>query len=214
MHLYGATLLLLVMLPRVLLALFDGWRARRIAQRFPLDLDQPYFRKLADRIGASGPAVLRVLPYSFTVDEARHKGLAAVAAATLGEQGRLMLRPSCQYGEDPGEALRDASLDDPGVAVTAALFNLAATPEKENHGAFIDYLVRNSARGIAVLVDESGMVERAAGQPGADARIAERAALWRQFCGFHGASATLVNLLHPDKYPLGLGAGLTLSSAR
>ncbi|MFL6674430.1 MAG: DUF2868 domain-containing protein [Massilia sp.] len=212
-HLYAATLLLLVVVPRLVLAAVAGWRAGRLQRAFPLDLEQPYFRKLADRIGAGGPSVLRVLPYSFTVDEARHKGLAAIATMALGEQAQVMLRPSTPYGEEPKDALPDVRLDDPAVAVTAALFNLAATPEKENHGAFLDYLVRHAPRGIAVLVDESGLVERGAGQPGFEARIDERIALWRQFCGFHRTTVTLVNLLHPEKYPLDLGAGLTLSAA-
>jgi hypothetical protein len=73
-HLYAATLLLLVVLPRVVLAMSRACVRRRIARHFPLDLGQPYFRALADRVGASGPAVLRVIPYSFTIDERRdHK---------------------------------------------------------------------------------------------------------------------------------------------
>ncbi|MGB9109788.1 MAG: DUF2868 domain-containing protein [Telluria sp.] len=205
-HLYAATLFLLVVLPRVVLALIAALRARRIAHRFPLDLGQPYFRALADRVGASGPAVLRVIPYSFTVDEARHKGLAGIAAMVLGEQAQLMLRPAIPYGEEAKESLRDARLDDADVAVSAVLFNLAATPETENHGAVLDYLVRNTPRGVAVLVDESALAERGA-------RLEERVALWRQFCSFHRTSATLVNLLHPEKYPLDLGTGLTVSAA-
>jgi hypothetical protein len=212
-HLYAATLLLLVVLPRLVLALVAALRARRIARNFPLDLGQPYFHTLADRIGATGPAVLRVIPYSFTVDETRHKGLASIAAMVLGEQAQLMLRPSSPYGEEPKESLRDARLDDTDVALSAVLFNLAATPERENHGAFLDYLVRNSARGIAVLVDESGLAERGAAQAGFDTRLDERIALWRQFCSYHRTSATVVNLLHPDKYPLELGSGLTVSAA-
>jgi hypothetical protein len=210
-HLYAATLFLLVVLPRLVLALVAALRARRIAHNFPLDLGQPYFRLLADRVGASGPAVLRVIPYSFTVDEARHKGLAAVAAMVLGEQAQLMLRPSSPYGEEPKDSLRDARLDDVGVAVSAVLFNLAATPEKENHGAFLDYLVSHTPRGIAVLLDESSLAER--GAQSGNARLEERIALWRQFCGYHRTSATVVNLLHPDKYPLELGTGLTVSAA-
>jgi hypothetical protein len=198
-------------LPRLVLALVAALRARRIAHNFPLDLGQPYFRLLADRVGASGPAVLRVIPYSFTVDEARHKGLAAVAAMVLGEQAQLMLRPSSPYGEEPKDSLRDARLDDAGVAVSAVLFNLAATPEKENHGAFLDYLVRHTPRGIAVLLDESSLAER--GAQSGNARLDERIALWRQFCGYHRTSATVVNLLHPDKYPLELGTGMTVSAA-
>jgi hypothetical protein len=95
-HLYGATLLLLVVLPRLLLAAVSGWRAGRLARNFPLDLDQPYFRKLADSIGAGTPAVLRVLPYSYTLDEARDRGLWAIAAAALGAQARVQLRPAIE----------------------------------------------------------------------------------------------------------------------
>jgi hypothetical protein len=213
-HLYAATLLLVVIAPRLVLAAVAGWRANRLSKNFPLDLAQPYFRKLGDQIGAGAAAVLRVFPYSFTIDQPRDNGLAAIAAMTLGERVRVMLRPSSPYGEDPQESLLDARLDDSSVTVTAALFNLAATPEKENHGAFLDYLAQHSPRGVAVLIDESGLVERAAGQAGSDARIAERMALWRQFCSFHHTEATFVNLLQPQKYPLDLDAGLALSGAR
>lgn len=213
-HLYGATLLLLVVLPRLLLAALAGWRARRLARHFPLDLDQPYYRKLADSIGAGTPALLRVLPYSYTLDEARDRGLWTIAAGAFGAQARVQLRPTAPYGVEPKEALRDTALDEAGVTVTAVLFSLAATPEKENHGAFLDYLSKHLRRGVAVLVDESPLLERAGEGPGNAARIAERSALWRQFCSFHGTSATFVNLLQPDKYPLELGAGLTLPELR
>lgn len=213
-HLYGATILLLVVLPRLLLAAFAGWRARRLARRFPLELEHPYFRRLADSIGAGTPAVLRVLPYSFTLDEARDRGLWTVAAMALGAQARVLLRPTVPYGEEPKEPLRDTSLEEAGVTVTAALFSLAATPEKENHGAFLDYLVRNTRRGVAVLLDESSLTERGAGQAGLDARVNERISLWRQFCSFHGTAATVVNLVDPARRPIELGAGLALPELR
>lgn len=212
-HLYAATLALLVIGPRLLLAAVAGWRANRLSKNFPLDLAHPYFRKLGENPGAGSGGVLRVFPYSFTVDQGRDSGLAAIAALTLGARARLMLRPSSPYGEDPQESLRDAGLDDSTVTVSAVLFNLAATPEKENHGAFLDYLVRHTPGGIAVLIDESGLMERAGAQPGSDARIAERMALWRQFCSFHHTEATIVNLLQPQKYPLDIDTGLAVSSA-
>ncbi|MGH8855888.1 MAG: DUF2868 domain-containing protein [Telluria sp.] len=208
-HLYGATLLLLVVLPRLLLASVAAWRAGRLAGSFPLDLDQPYYRKLADSIGAGTPALLRVLPYSYTVDEARDRGLWAIAASALGAQARVQLLPAAAYGVDPQDALRDTALDDAGVTVTAALFSLAATPEKENHGAFLDYLSKRVRRGVAVLVDEAPLA-----QQGSEARLLERTTLWRQFCSFHGTSATFVNLAQPDKYPVELGPGLALPELR
>lgn len=192
--LYAATLMLLVVLPRFVLAAAAHWRARRIARNFPLDLDVPYFRKLRGKMGGP-PGVLRVLPYSFTLDEARDRGLATVATMLLGEQASVMLRPSSAYGEEPGDILGDEK-----VTMTAVLFNLAATPEKENHGAFIEHLVRQSPRAM-VLIDESSLAERL-GPDAGKARIDERVALWRQFCAHHHASATVVNLLDPQARPL------------
>jgi hypothetical protein len=212
-HLYGATLLLLVILPRLVLATIAGLRAGRLKRHFPLDLDQPYYRKLADSIGAGAPAVLRVIPYSYTLDEPRDRGLWVIAAAALGGQARVQLLPSVAYGVELKDALRDATLNEPGITVTTVLFSLAATPEKENHGALLDYLVKRVPRGVAVLLDESPLLDRIGEQVGAE-RVAERHALWRQFCSFHGTSAHVVNLLQPDKHALELGAGLALGEQR
>ena len=212
-HLYAATILLLVVLPRCLLAIAYQLRASKLCRNFPLDIEQPYFRKLSAQVGNAEPGVLRVLPYSYTLDEARDRGLTAVATVILGEHARVMLRPSLAYGEDPVDALRDIGPDNTEVTVTAILFSLAATPEKENHGAVLDQMRRTAPRGIAVLVDESSLTQRAGTQPGADDRLAERIALWRQFCHFHGCSATIVNLLEPAKYPLDADAGLAVSEA-
>ena len=203
--LYAATMLLLAVLPRVALAAVAHWRARRMAADFPLDLEQPYFRQLRGKMGGAG-GVLRVLPYSFTLDEARDQGLATVATTLLGEQARLMLRPASGYGDEPHDALGDVRLDDPGVTLTAVLFNLAATPERENHGAFIEHLVRAAPRGVLVLIDESSLRERFGAQPGAVVRLNERIALWQRFCEHHHARATIVNLLDPRARPLDAGA--------
>jgi hypothetical protein len=185
-HLYAATIVLLVVLPRLLLAAFAQWRAVRLARHFPLDLEQPYFRKLNDAMGMAQGGTLRVLPYSFTVDEQRHRSLQKIASEMFGEQGRLMLRPSTAYGEMPQVS------DDTEAAATAALFNLSATPEQENHGAFLDALTSAVPRGVTVLLDESAYLERMGPE-----RLAERVALWQEFCRFHRTAATVVNLQAP-----------------
>jgi hypothetical protein len=207
-HLYAATLMLLVVAPRLIFAAIAHWRAKHLAAHFPLDLQTPYFRQFKQATGGE-PGILRVLPYSFTVDEARDKGLTAIATTLLGRHARVMLRPSCAYGEDVPPALHGVDLADAGVTLSAVLFSLAATPENENHGAFLDYLVRASPRGIAVLIDESGYRERTADTT----RVAERIALWEEFCKFHGAPATVVNLLDPSVHPLDVNVGLTHSAA-
>jgi hypothetical protein len=185
-HLYAATLLLLVVLPRLVLASSPAWRAAPPGRRFPLDLGQPYFRLLADRVGASGPAVLRVIPYSFTVDEARHKGLAAVAAMVLGEQAQLMLRRLRPYGEEPkDDAARRCASTIADVAVTAVLFNLAATPERKTTAPSSTTWCR-TPRGIAVLLDESSL-DRARRRPG---RRRRRAWPNASPCGASSAATT------------------------
>jgi hypothetical protein len=131
----------------------------------------------------------------------------------FGDQARVMLRPPVPYGEDARTAVSELSEDLPD-AVTAVLFNLAATPEKENHGAFLESLKGRLPRGPLVLVDESGMLERALNQAGAEQRLAERIALWRQFCTYHGMPVSVVNLLQPDKYRLEIENGVGVPGTR
>jgi hypothetical protein len=204
-HLYAATLLLLVILPRLTLALASRWQEQRLRRDFPLDLNEPYFQRLVATLGPVTPAVLRVLPYSFTVDERRDAGLTAVARELLGEQARVMLRPGTPYGESYGgegqTPSRAGPAADTSVTQTALLFNLSATPERENHGAFIDQVLRQGAGDVAVFVDESAYRERVGGEGTGAARVRERIALWRQFCELHKVPVRVVNLLHPQSQP-------------
>ena len=205
-HLYAATLLLLVILPRLTLALASRWKEQRLRRSFPLDLNEPYFRRLVATLGPVAPAVLRVLPYSFTVDERRDAGLATVAREWLGEQARVMLRPVTPYGESFGSDEQAPSsagpAKDTGVALTVLLFNLSATPERENHGAFIDQVVRQSAGEVSAFVDESAYLERVGSEGAGVTRMRERITLWQQFCELHKVPAHVVNLLRPQTRPI------------
>ena len=78
------------------------------------------------------------------------------------------------------------------------LFNLAATPEEENHGAVIagvrDWVAaRQPPPQLLVLVDEGPYAERMAAD-GASGRVAERRDAWQQFVAAHGLAACSVNL--------------------
>ena len=197
-HLYAATLLLLVILPRLVLAGAARWKETKLSTDFPIDLRHPYFRKLTQNIGPALPAVLRVFPYSFTVDEGRDKGLNTIAKLLLGERASVMLRPSTGYGQAPAGVPGVGTADNPDVGHTVILFNLNATPEQENHGAFLDHFVQRGVPGFSVLIDESGYLERMGAQAAGAARVRERIALWRDFCAQHKTRATVVNLLHPE----------------
>lgn len=218
-HLYAATILLLVILPRLALAALMHWRAARLQRRFPLPLEEAYFRQLTGALSGK-PGILRVLPYSFTVDERRDRGLVMIAARLLGEHSRIILRPSSAYGQalEPapippvssdkprvGDAEADVTVD-----LTAVLFNLAATPETQTHGEFLQQVLsqvasapakrsaRSTASGtfdVVVLIDESSYLARLGNGADSAQRLKQRIALWQQFCTLHGASAMIVNLL-------------------
>jgi hypothetical protein len=191
-HLYAATLLLFIILPRLALAALAWRRERRLASAFPLDLAQPYFSRLCAGLTPDVAACLWVRPYSYRVGDSLRNSLADIARGLLGEQAGLVLGAATAYGAPlaPGAA--------PPGALCAALFALSATPEPENHGDFLDQLRRESGAGTVALVDESGYLDRLG--PQAAARAEERAALWRQFCAQHQTPMALVNLDHPQRH--------------
>lgn len=182
-HLYAASLVLYVVLPRMALGAWAAVRALWLRRHFPLDLDQAYFHQLSVAAGGE-PGLLRVLPYSLTVDEARSKGLDTVAHEMLGEQARVRLLPPAAYGSE-------APALEAGEGVTnAVLFGLAATPEQENHGVFLAALAKG--RKLVALLDQSALAARMD-----TGRLGERIELWREFCILHGAEPKVVDLLAP-----------------
>jgi hypothetical protein len=199
-HLYAATLFLLVVLPRLILAATASWKAGRIAHKFPLDLNDPYFRKLGGTDGAPKLQV-EVYPYSFTLDEARIRGLETAAAKILGEQAHLVFHPPSAYGEVPPLQPVNAKNKEANPLRIVVLFNLAATPENENHGMFLDHMARASGYGVSVWIDESVYLERLG-----PSRIQERIILWREFCGFHHCKAAIINSLQSAETSIGKSA--------
>ena len=108
-----------------------------------------------------------------------------------------MLRPSTQYGDEARDESVSSASDRHEVSHTVALFNLSATPERENHGAFLDHFAAAGRGKFSVMIDESGYLERVGSQPGGKTRMNERIALWRQFCELHNVACAVVNLMSP-----------------
>jgi hypothetical protein len=196
-HLYAVTVGIVVVVPRLVLALVATWQQQRLSNRFRFDMNEPYFRRLAGSF-AVGAARLRVIPYSYTVDEAALNGLRQVAVALLGDDADVALHATVVFGAETSLNLTLIGAD-PIVPLTLALFGLAATPENENHGAFLKTLrsALASAR-LAVLVDESGYRRRLSVQAGADARLDERRSAWRYFCRALELDVAFVDLSAPD----------------
>jgi hypothetical protein len=196
-HLYAITVGAVVIVPRLLLAAAAALMEHRRARTFTLDFAQPYFRRLLGGLATTGPVRLRVAPYSYTVDEAAQAGLREVAKKLLGDDADLALRPPIAFGaeESASEGLRAT---DPQVPLTVAVFSLAATPESENHGVFLERLRAALASHLAVIVDEAGYRLRLGAQAGAAERLAERRNTWLSFCSARRIAAMCIDLSAPD----------------
>ena len=179
-HLYALTLLLAVVLPRSVLALWSALRAWRLARAFPLPLDGAYFAALA-REQRGDVARVEVIPYAQTPEPQAVLGLRALLAASL-TSGRdaglqVQVRPTLAFGaEDDAAAWADVPAS---TTVAMALFDMSATPEAENQGAFVRQLAQRAPAGTAtvVLVDEASFVRRFGGDA---VRIEQRRDAWRR----------------------------------
>lgn len=191
LHLYAVTIGLVVVAPRLLLAIGDRWLEARLAARFPLPLGEPYFRALLAVLRAE-PLTIRVAPYGLTLAPQATLHLNALLMQAFGAATAVAIAPTTAFG---GEDDIDAAAVAGGAALLAVLMPLTATPEDENHGAFIDRLkAAAGAARVVLIVDESAFRR----QFGADSsRLAERRALWRSFAAGHGVPMIAVDLDQP-----------------
>ena len=195
-HLYALTIGLVVVVPRLLMAAFAGWRERRLADAFRFDLGEPYFRRVLAAFAPSR-ARLRVAPYSYTLDEAAVSGLNVLARHLLGDATELALRASTEYGAED-TAAQGVPRNEGDVPLTLAVFNAASTPEAENHGRFLDLLRAAVETPLAVVVDTEPYRRRLGAQAGADERLHERCYGWRSFVESRGLPVACVDLSAPD----------------
>jgi hypothetical protein len=188
LHLMAATLAVVVVVPRVLLALGMGLLERHRAAHVLDELDDPYFERLA-RAFRQGPIAVDAVPYSYAVSAASASALESLLARALGGNVALSLVAPVAYGDEdaPLAALRDGSL-------RVALFNATATPEREAHGRFLATLARGG-RALVIVVDESAQNARWHD----DARRRdERRDLWRRFAADEGRVPVFVDLARPE----------------
>ena len=193
-HLYAVTIGIAVVIPRALLAL-GAWVAQgRRERRLPLSLDDAYYQRLLR--GFKGEtARVRVLPYSFQIAPQSALGLKEIVTRVFGPKADVSIAPSVAFGEE--DALPAGLLPSEPVALAAVLFSLTATPEAENHGAFLAAVAKQVQRGtpLAALVDEAGFRQRFSGQ---DARLEERRKVWRQMLAMQGVEPAFVDLAQPN----------------
>jgi len=171
-------LLMGVAVPRLLLAGWSAWRARRRLRELHPDLSDAYFVRLLAEHGGP-PATAVVLPYSLTASPAQVEGLRDTVRRSLGLSAKLRLLPATAYGDD-APALPATERGRQRQVIV--LFGLGATPERETHGRFLQQVQAHAGAPVSVWLDASALAARLT--PGArGARLAERESLWRDFLG-------------------------------
>ena len=193
-HLWALTLLLFVLLPRSLLACWSTLRAQWLARRVALPLAEPYFQRLT-QLQRGDLARVLVLPYANTPTPQAVLGLRALLADAFGERAALQIAPTLAFGAEDDAAAQHPL--PPGTTLAVALFDLAATPEAENHGRFVRLLAARAPVGAAtiVLVDDTGFVRRF----GSDTtRLTQRREAWRLFAESLASVPVFAALDAPD----------------
>ncbi|MEO7855107.1 MAG: DUF2868 domain-containing protein [Rubrivivax sp.] len=189
-HLYAAQLMLLVVLPRLALALAAALRSRRLANSIVLPLTEPYFRNLLVQ-QKGGNRRLRVWPYALPSDAARMLQLRALIERAFGTQAQLQVADAVAFGDEDDwhEEIADGEQ-------ALVLFDLSATPEAENHGRFVQQLAAASAgtgAPVTMLIDEAGFKRRFAAD-----RLQQRRQAWQTLADNVGGRAVFVDLQSDD----------------
>lgn len=197
LHLYTATLIGLIVLPRLLLAGWQGFKAARLARALPMPGREDFYIRRLERVASGRPGAIRVTPYAYRPDEATRRRLAAALAGALGDGAEVRFDEPVDYGGE--DAWLAAQTLDPSDDYRLLLYTLSSTPEAENHGALARTLAERIAREhpgtvLTALVDEAPYRAHFAGQAGLDDRIAGRAATWRRILGEAGLSPLVLDL--------------------
>jgi hypothetical protein len=184
-HLYAATTAVWVIFPRLLLAALAGVERRRLGARFPLPGPEDlYFRRLLMQ-GRGAGRHISVLPYSFAPERASKEALRLLVLDLVGGGVQLDFMSPLDYGMEDDYLAKVAQAEEPHPDFLVVLFNMAATPEQENHGRLLSGIKEAAARGkgprqILALLDESAYRERLPDHASAEARLADRRKAWER----------------------------------
>jgi hypothetical protein len=190
-HLYAATILLLVIVPRLALASAAWLVQRRRSAAMPLPLRDPDFQGLL-RGWRRGTARIAALAYSYEIPQANAEGLAQVLTRALQSTVDIDWLPVTAYGAD-----EVPPIETPGLTAIVAIFNLGATPERETHGEFVRAIaaLTDENAPLIAIVDTSEFVARFCDQP---RRVAERSESWQRAFAAVGCEPMFMQLARPD----------------
>ena len=193
-HLNAVTAALFIALPRGLLALLEGRRARRLARALPLDLegDAYFLRLVAADMGEGRRAVVQA--YSYRPSPRAGEGLMELLHDALGGRIEIAWLEPVEYGESLAAPDPEAS-----EVCRVVAFSLAQTPEHEVHGALCAELARaleaaGGQRSLLVVLDRGPLEERLGREPEAAQRLERRERVWRTVLEEVGLDAVAARL--------------------
>ncbi len=176
--LWIVTAAVFVIAPRLLLAFGSMLRSMQLKRRLHIPHDFYVRRVVRDAVGRARD--VRVIPYAFDLAAQGKDTLKSLLLDALGEKAAVEMESSIAYGDEDQWLERQAS-QLANADQIIFLFNLASTPEAENHGALVARL-RHHLDGQAelmVLLDDSGFMHKLRGQASAPRRLQERLHAWR-----------------------------------
>lgn len=193
LHLYAASVFLIVLVPRTGLALHAWRKERNLSSNFPVPLDERYFQVLLRGFHAKAERV-RVVPFSYTLPESARSGLETILARSFGGGTSLIFEAPIRWEDNEGGV---SHLSRGGKEPVIAVFNLTATPEDDVHGAFVEALKEHLAteHNLIAMVDGSEFEAR---WPGDNLRLKKRRSTWHDLFTSHRLPMVYVNLANPD----------------
>jgi hypothetical protein len=173
-HLYAATLLMMVVSPRLLLVLFELTRTRSVVdQALRGDEWNGYASHVMSQVDGSGAPVC-VLSHGLPPDELVRDRWRQWVRARWHDAGRVSFEviPVAKEAEF-AEAWKPAA---PRVLL---VFNMASTPEMEVHRALVEALLTKQ-REISLALDDADLKKRWSGLTDGATRLQDRAGLWKR----------------------------------
>jgi hypothetical protein len=209
-HLYAMTAVLVVVLPRTALALYETWRGHRMAERIPVDLSDAYFTRIFSA-WRGATRIVRIVPYNFRPQPGSVDSLKALLYDLFGARADIRVREPLAHGEEAASLLAEdvAGTERDREIAWVVLFNLAQSPEPEVHGRFLGeilHALQAHRGGLLTLID----VSTYHGRVDAPERWTERLEAWKRVTSEAGVTAVEVALDRPagDEVLEAVGAGM------
>jgi hypothetical protein len=161
-----------------------------MSARFPLSLDEPYYRNLL-RIQRGESTQICVLPYAQFLAASAEQNLRRILELAFDNSPQIKLAATTSLGGEDDLSGLPASLAHATHLV--ALFDMTATPEAEHHGAFLSALAAAQVP-VIIVVNESGFASRFRDYP---QRLTERREAWTSFARTVNKNPLFFDLVAP-----------------